>query len=85
MDENAPTLRGEGVTPEDLSDPDLRREVGHLHETRHEVMLNGSQDAYETHTRRMLELEAEFIRRFPEESAPDPRRTRAGATAAHEI
>jgi len=27
----------------------------------------------------MLELEAEFLRRFPEQSAPDPARTRAGS------
>jgi hypothetical protein len=67
-----------GVPPADLSDDDLRREVERLHETRHEVMLNGTEDAFGAHTRRMLELEQEFLRRFPVESAPDPARTRAG-------
>ena len=68
-----------GIDPADLTDDDLRREVTHLHETRHETMLNGSEDALDHHTRRMLELEAEFLRRFPAEGAPDPLRTRAGS------
>jgi hypothetical protein len=76
-----PPSDGHGVPPEQLADDVLRREVAHLHETRHDTMLNGSQDAFETHTRRMLELENEFIRRFPAESAPDPHRTRAGSRA----
>lgn len=68
-----------GIDPAELSDDDLRREVGHLHETRHETMLNGSEDALDHHTSRMLALEAEFLRRFPAEGAPDPLRTRAGS------
>ncbi len=68
-----------GIEPADLSDDDLRRDVRHLHETRHETMLNGSKDALDHHTRRMLELEAEFLLRFPAEGAPDPLRTRAGS------
>lgn len=62
-----------------LDDDDLHREVEILHRTRHETMLHGSEDAFEAHTRRMLELEQEFIRRFPAEAAPDERRTRAGS------
>lgn len=69
----------EGVEAGRLGDEDLRREMAHLHETRHEVVLNGSEDALDTHTRRMLALEREFLRRFPQEAAPDPRRTRAGS------
>lgn len=71
-----------GIDPTALSDADLRREVEHLHETRHDTLLNGSEDALEAHTRRMLELEQEFLRRFPAESAPDPARTRAGGRHA---
>lgn len=71
-----------GVPASDLSDDDLRREVTHLHETRHDTLLGGSEDALEAHTKRMLELEEEFLRRFPEASAPDPLRTRAGSRAA---
>lgn len=68
-----------GIDPSELSDDDLDREVAHLHETRHETFLNGSQDALETHTSRMLGLEQEFLRRFPDRSAPDPRRVRASS------
>ena len=68
-----------GIEPAALEDEDLRREVKHLHDTRHDTLLGGSEDALEHHTERMLALEAEFLRRFPEESAPDPLRTRAGS------
>lgn len=67
-----------GVPPGRLTDDDLRRELAHLHETRHDTVLAGSESALETHTRRMLALEAEFVRRLPAEAAPDPLRTRAG-------
>lgn len=73
--------RPEGIPGHQLSDDDLERELTHLHETRHEAVLNGTEDALEQHTRRMLELEAEFLRRFPMRAAPDPGRTRAGARA----
>ncbi len=66
-----------GVPPADLSDDDLEREVTHLHETRHDTFLHGSEDALEAHTGRMLALEEEYLRRFPERAAPDPMRVRA--------
>lgn len=68
-----------GVPAPDLSDDDLRRELEHLHDTRHRTLLTGSESALEAHTGRMLALEAEFLRRFPQDSAPDPLRTRAGS------
>jgi hypothetical protein len=71
-----------GIDPAELSDDDLHREVAHLHETRHDTLLGGSEDALEAHTRRMLALEQEFLRRFPQESAPNPARTRAGSRHA---
>ena len=72
-------LRPHGIEPRELSDDDLVREVTHLHETRHDAMRGASESAFEVHTERMLALEREYIRRFPEDSAPDPLRTRAGA------
>ena len=66
-------------TPSELSDDDFVREVTHLHETRHDAMRGASESAFEAHTQRMLALEREYIRRFPEDSAPDPLRTRAGS------
>jgi Family of unknown function (DUF6158) len=74
-------IRPHGVDPSELSDDDLVREVTRLHETRHEAMRGASESAFEAHTQRMLALENEYIRRFPEDSAPDPLRTRAGARA----
>ncbi len=71
-----------GIPPTELSDDDLQREVTHLHETRHATFLNGSEDALEAHTERMLALEGEYLRRFPDRAAPDPMRTRAGSRKA---
>ncbi len=67
----------QGVPPGELSDDDLEREVSHLHETRHETFLHGSQSAFEAHTSRMLALEQEYLSRFPDRAAPDPMRVRA--------
>jgi hypothetical protein len=67
-----------GVPPGELSEQDLRRELQHVHETRHTTFLHGSQDALDVHTRRTGELEAEFLRRYPEREV-DPDRLRAGA------
>jgi hypothetical protein len=74
--------RPQGVDPTALDDEDLTREMTHLHETRHEAVLNASEDALEAHTTRMLALEQEFLRRFPDRGAPDPLRTRAGSRSA---
>jgi hypothetical protein len=67
-----------GVSPEDLAEPDLIRELEHLHRTRHETFLHGSVDALREHSCRTGELEGEFIRRHPEREV-DPARTRAGS------
>lgn len=72
----------EGIDPGRLADDDLAREVSHLHQTRHDTFLQGSEDALEAHTSRMLTLEAEYLRRFPDRAAPHPLRTRAGSRSA---
>jgi uncharacterized protein DUF6158 len=66
-----------GVPASDLNDDDLERELTHLHETRHETFLHGTEDALDNHTVRMLSLEKEYLRRFPDRVVPDPRRVRA--------
>jgi hypothetical protein len=68
-----------GVPASKLSDNDLDRELAHLHETRHETFLHGTEDALETHTTRMFELEKEYLRRFPDRVMPDPNRVRASS------
>jgi hypothetical protein len=54
-----------GIDPADLPAEDLIRELQHLHETRHDTFLFGSDDALAMHTRRTAELEAEYVRRHP--------------------
>ena len=67
-----------GIDPKSLSDEDLLRELGQLHQTRTETLLHGSDDALENHTIRTRELEAEYLRRYPNRHI-DPERLREGA------
>lgn len=73
------TKRPEGVPATELDDEELRKELATLHRTREDTFLNGTEEALEEHTERMFELEQEFRRRFPRETAPAARRTREGA------
>ena len=66
-----------GPAPGQLSDDDLLRELGHLHETRNETFRHGSPDALAAHTERTDDLEAEYLARFPEREV-DPARLRSG-------
>lgn len=72
----------DGVPPAELDDATLERELRRLHETRSDTFFNGTEDALEVHTRRMRELEAEFLRRSPDLVAPDPARVRAESRRA---
>jgi hypothetical protein len=67
-----------GVPAPALSDEKLERELFHLHETRHDTFLHGSEDALAFHTSRTQELEAEYLRRVPDRVI-DCRRTRHGS------
>ena len=79
------THRPEGIPADQLDDDDLRRELHHLYETREDTFFNGTGDAFEVHTARMLELEAEYARKHPDETKADAARTREGARArAHQ-
>ena len=49
----------------DLSDEELETQGKQLHDSRNWVFLHGSAAQFETHTTRMLELEQEYLRRFP--------------------
>ncbi|MFG1925546.1 DUF6158 family protein [Cryptosporangium sp. NPDC048952] len=68
---------GTGVDPERLDDDDLFRELLRLHETRHETLRHGSDDALDAHTTRTAELEGEYLRRFPQREIA-PERLRSG-------
>lgn len=67
-----------GVEPTALTDEDLERELSHLHETRHDTFLHGSEDALQVHTDRTDALEQEYLRRNPDRVV-DARRTRHGS------
>ncbi|MGN9779846.1 DUF6158 family protein [Nonomuraea sp. ZG12] len=69
-----------GIDPAQLSDEDLIRELRHLHVTRTDTFLHGSDDALATHTSRTNELESEYLRRNPDREV-DPNRLREGARA----
>lgn len=77
--------REAGVRPRDLEDDELRKELRSLYRTREDTFLNATEDALEEHTKRMLELEREFRRRFPKETKPAARRTRAGARRGRKV
>ncbi|PZG17241.1 DUF6158 family protein [Nonomuraea aridisoli] len=67
-----------GIDPAQLSDEDVIRELRQLHMTRSDTFFHGSDDALATHTQRTNELEAEYLRRYPEREV-DPGRLREGA------
>ncbi|MFI6477637.1 DUF6158 family protein [Nonomuraea sp. NPDC050663] len=67
-----------GIDPRGLTEDDLLRELRHLHQTRTDTFLHGSDDALARHTSRTNELESEYLRRHPERHV-DPGRLREGA------
>ena len=67
-----------GVPAADLSDDDLYRELHELYRTRLDTLRHGSEQALATHTERMTELEADYLRRQPQREI-DPERLREGA------
>jgi hypothetical protein len=54
-----------GVPASDLSDAELEAQGTAAHATRNWVFLHGTADQFRHHTERMLELEQEYLRRFP--------------------
>ena len=70
----------QGIPAGSLDDEDLLRELASLHETRHDTLRHGSDDALQRHSERTAELEQEYLRRFPDREV-DPERLRAGARA----
>jgi hypothetical protein len=69
-----------GVPASELPDDELFQDLEQLHSTRHDTLRHGSVDALDAHTKRLNELEQEYLRRFPEREV-DPDRVRSGARA----
>jgi hypothetical protein len=59
-----------GVAASDLSDDELVRELASLHRTRHDALRHRPGAALGHRDRRSHELEAEYLRRFPEREVP---------------
>jgi hypothetical protein len=57
---------------------DLERELEHAHAQRHDTFLNGTGHALSTHTRRMFELELEYLRRIPDRVREDAQKLEGG-------
>jgi hypothetical protein len=55
----------EGRPARELSDAELEEQGTHAHATRNWVFLHGTAEQYQRHTERMLELEQEYLRRYP--------------------
>ena len=54
-----------GVSPADLADEDLIRELHSLHRTRLHTLRHGPDAALANHLRRTAELETEYLTRHP--------------------
>jgi hypothetical protein len=54
-----------GVPAAELTDAELEAQGTAAHATRNWVFLHGTADQFRHHTERMLELEQEYLRRFP--------------------
>jgi hypothetical protein len=55
----------QGVPAGELTDAELEAQGTAAHATRNWVFLHGTADQFRHHTERMLELEQEYLRRFP--------------------
>ena len=69
-----------GISPKELADDRLERELRSLHETRVDTLMHGSPEALAHSTTRISELEQEYLARRPGREI-DPDRLRAGARA----
>jgi Family of unknown function (DUF6158) len=68
-----------GLDPRQLDDAALERDLRYLYATHEETFFRGTRQALLNHTERMLQLEREYARRFPERTTADALRTRKGS------
>lgn len=55
----------QGVRAAELTDDELAHQGTQAHATRNWVFLHGTAEQFQRHTERMLELEQEYLRRYP--------------------
>ncbi|MGH3948180.1 MAG: DUF6158 family protein [Pseudonocardiaceae bacterium] len=58
-------MQERGLPARELSDEELERQGTQAHLTRNRVFLHGTAEQFRHHTERMLELEQEYLRRYP--------------------
>src|SRR3954471_5635706 len=56
----------EGIPGTELSDADLERELRHVHEKRHDILVDGTVEQLRNHWLRTAELERAYLERFPD-------------------
>jgi len=56
----------EGIPGTELSDADLERELRHVHEKRHDILVDGTVEQLRNHGLRTAELERAYLERFPD-------------------
>ena len=49
----------------EISNDDITRELDHLHQKRHDIFRTGHAEAWRNHMERTMQLEVEYLRRFP--------------------
>jgi hypothetical protein len=54
-----------GIPADELDEADLLRELGSLHRTRLDTLRHAPDPALATHLARTVELETEYLRRWP--------------------
>lgn len=59
-------MNGYGIPAAELSDDELSADLSRVHEKRHDMFLQGAADQFRNNVLRSAELEAEYLRRFPE-------------------
>jgi len=59
-------MSGQGRPARELSDAELEHQGTQAHATRNRVFLHGTAAQFANHTARMMELEQEYLRRYPQ-------------------
>ncbi|MGQ0843809.1 MAG: DUF6158 family protein [Sporichthyaceae bacterium] len=73
-----------GIPARELSDAELAQQGTQAHASRNWVFLHGTSEQFRRHTERMLELEQEYIRRFPKRTWQGSGGTGGGVDLAEE-
>jgi Family of unknown function (DUF6158) len=74
-----------GLDPRQLDDAALERELRYLYAAREETFFHGTRQTLLNHTERVLQLEREYARRFPERTKADALRTLNGLTMSFSL